>query len=71
MSKFRWAYLGCGGIAHTTAKQLKNSADNEIVAVWNRTQKRRKTSPRNLAEKFMLLLRKQSRLRMWTAYILR
>lgn len=37
MAKFRWAYLGCGGIAHTTAKQLKDSADNEIVAVWNRT----------------------------------
>lgn len=40
MAKFRWAYLGCGGIAHTTAKQLKDSADNEIVAVWNRTQKK-------------------------------
>lgn len=37
MAKFRWAYFGCGSIAHTTAKQLKDSPDNEIVAVWNRT----------------------------------
>ena len=37
MSKFGWAYIGCGIIAHTTAKELVNTEDNEIVAVWNRT----------------------------------
>ena len=37
MNKFGWAYIGCGIIAHTTAKELVNTEDNEIVAVWNRT----------------------------------
>ncbi len=37
MKKFGWAYIGCGTIAHTTAKELVKSQDNEIVAVWNRT----------------------------------
>lgn len=37
MSKFGWAYIGCGSIAHTTAKELVKTDDNEIVAVWNRT----------------------------------
>lgn len=45
MKKFGWAYLGCGGIAHTTAKELKLTKDNEIVAAWNRTPAR--------AEKFV------------------
>lgn len=35
---FRWAYLGCGGIAHTTAKELVKIPDQKIVAVWNRTK---------------------------------
>lgn len=38
MDKFRWAYIGCGSIAHTTAKELIQTDDNEIVAVWNRTK---------------------------------
>lgn len=38
MKKFGWAYIGCGGIARTTAKELVQTNDNEIVAVWNRTQ---------------------------------
>lgn len=38
MKKFGWAYIGCGGIARTTAKELVQTEDNEIVAVWNRTQ---------------------------------
>ena len=37
MSKFGWAYLGVGDIAHGTAKQLQRSENSEIVAVWNRT----------------------------------
>ena len=37
MSKFGWAYLGVGDIAHGTAKQLRKSENSEIVAVWNRT----------------------------------
>ena len=35
--KFGWAYIGCGGIAHITASELMKTADNEIVAAWNRT----------------------------------
>ncbi|GEK88256.1 Predicted dehydrogenase [Alkalibacterium putridalgicola] len=38
MKKFGWAYIGCGGIARTTAEELVQTEDNEIVAVWNRTQ---------------------------------
>lgn len=37
MEKFRWAYIGCGSIAYTTARELVKSENNEIVAVWNRT----------------------------------
>lgn len=37
MKKFGWAYIGCGGIAHMTAKELLKAGSNEIVAVWNRT----------------------------------
>lgn len=37
MGKFGWAYIGCGGIAHTTAKELVKTEDQQIVAVWNRT----------------------------------
>ena len=37
MEKFKWAYIGCGDIAHITAKEL---FDGEIVAVWNRTSQR-------------------------------
>lgn len=44
MRKFGWAYLGCGSIANTTAKELVKTDDNQIVAVWNRT--------RSKAEKF-------------------
>lgn len=38
MDKFRWAFIGCGGIAHITAKELLKSGEGEIVAVWNRTR---------------------------------
>ena len=38
MSKFGWAYIGCGDIAFTTARELLKTDDNEIVAVWNRTR---------------------------------
>lgn len=37
MGKFGWAYLGCGNIAHTTARELIKTEDQQIVAVWNRT----------------------------------
>ena len=37
MEKFKWAYLGAGHIARTTAKELRAGTANEIVAVWNRT----------------------------------
>ena len=40
MEKFGWAFLGCGGIAHTVANQLKGAGDMEIVSCWNRTQGR-------------------------------
>ena len=38
MGKFGWAYIGCGGIAASTAKELIKGDTNEIVAVWNRTE---------------------------------
>ena len=37
MTKFGWAYIGVGQIAHTTASELVRSENNEIVAVYNRT----------------------------------
>jgi len=37
MAKFGWAYIGCGSIANTTAKQVSKSVNNRIVAVWNRS----------------------------------
>lgn len=40
MGKFGWAYLGSGGIAHNTAKELVKGTHNQIVAVWNRTRKK-------------------------------
>lgn len=36
MNKFGWAYIGCGAIANTTAKEVSNSKDSYIAAVWNR-----------------------------------
>ena len=35
MNKFGLAFIGCGSIAYTTARELVKSNDNEIVAVWN------------------------------------
>ena len=40
MNKFHWAYIGCGGIAETTAKEILRSGQHEITAVWNRTRER-------------------------------
>ena len=40
MDKFRWAYIGCGGIAEITAKEILRSGSHEIAAVWNRTRER-------------------------------
>ena len=37
---FSWAYLGCGGIAETTAKELLRSGRHRIAALWNRTASR-------------------------------
>lgn len=37
MKPFGWAYLGCGGIAHTTARELVQAGAGRIVAAWNRT----------------------------------
>jgi len=37
---FGWAYIGCGGIARTTAKEVLESGQGRIVAVWNRTRSR-------------------------------
>lgn len=48
MEKFGWAYIGCGGIAVSTAKELAKGNGNEIVAVWNRTESR----ARDFAAKF-------------------
>ncbi|WP_208560917.1 Gfo/Idh/MocA family protein [Marinilactibacillus kalidii] len=43
MEKFGWAYIGCGGIAQGTASELIQTEDNQIVAVWNRTQSKADT----------------------------
>ena len=40
MKPFGWAYLGCGGIAHTTAKELLKADAGRIVSAWNRTPER-------------------------------
>ena len=37
MEAFGWAYLGCGGIAHTTARELVKAGAGRIVSAWNRT----------------------------------
>ena len=40
MKPFGWAYIGTGGIAHTTAKELLQEGSGRIVAVWNRTREK-------------------------------
>jgi predicted dehydrogenase len=45
MKKFGWVFIGCGGIAEKTAKEILKDGSGEIVAVWNRTKSR--------AEKFV------------------
>ena len=40
MSEFGWAYIGCGGIARTTASELVQTDDNTIIAAWNRTKEK-------------------------------
>lgn len=42
MTKFGWAYIGCGSIANTTAKQVSKSVNNRIVAVWTETIRKQK-----------------------------
>lgn len=43
MGKFGWAFLGCGGIAHTTARELIKTKDNRIISAWNRTPEKADT----------------------------
>jgi predicted dehydrogenase len=38
LDKFKWAYIGAGSIANTTAKSIMKSGNHEIVSVWNRTK---------------------------------
>ena len=40
MELFGWVYLGCGGIAHTTARELTRAGAGRIVSAWNRTPER-------------------------------
>lgn len=40
MENFGWAFLGCGGIAHTVANQLRHERDMSVVSCWNRTPER-------------------------------
>lgn len=47
MDNFKWAFIGYGGIAHTVAKQLKNTK-NKIVAVYGRNYEKTNV----FAEKF-------------------
>lgn len=39
MGKFRWAYIGSGGIAYSTAKQI-TKGNHEIVSVYSRTKEK-------------------------------
>ena len=47
MEKFHWAYIGCGGIAETTAKEILRSGEHEITAAWNRTRERAERTRRS------------------------
>ena len=47
MGKFRWAYVGSGNIAYSTARQITNG-EHEIVSVYSRNQEKAKA----FAEKF-------------------
>ncbi|MDR0883586.1 MAG: Gfo/Idh/MocA family oxidoreductase [Oscillospiraceae bacterium] len=38
--KFNWAYIGAGGIARSTAKQILKTGQHRIVSVWNRNPQR-------------------------------
>ena len=40
MQNFGWAYIGCGGIAHTTARELVKTEGQKIVSAWNRTHEK-------------------------------
>ena len=51
MGKFGWAYIGCGSIANTTAKQIYKSENSRIVAVWNRGYEKAEAFAKNTAEK--------------------
>lgn len=37
---FRWAFIGCGDIACITARELLQTGEGIIAAVWNRTRER-------------------------------
>ncbi|WP_162012670.1 Gfo/Idh/MocA family protein [Streptococcus sp. S784/96/1] len=37
---FKWGFIGCGGVAESVAKELKQSDKHQIVALWNRTLSR-------------------------------
>ena len=47
MEAFGWAYLGCGGIARTTARELIQAGAGRIVSAWNRTPERAKAFVEN------------------------
>lgn len=38
--EFRWAFIGCGGIAESVAREFLQSDRHRIVALWNRTKPR-------------------------------
>ena len=40
MEQFGWAFLGCGGIAHTVARQILRDKSCKIISCWNRTASR-------------------------------
>ena len=39
MEKFRWAYIGSGGIAHSTAREI-TKGNHEIVSVYSRNKQK-------------------------------
>lgn len=57
MEKFRWAYIGNGNIANSTARDILRG-EHEIVSVYvmAETKKNLKPSPKNIRQKVLMIL---------------
>lgn len=50
MEKFRWAYIGSGGIAHSTAREI-TKGNHEIVSVYSRNKEKAEVFARKYGAK--------------------